>query len=380
MSFSAVEKQAMHIALQQAVQGRGSVHPNPMVGAVLLRDEQIVGQAFHSAYGEPHAEAQLLHSLPVEQTRGSTLVVNLEPCNHLGQTPPCTKLIVEREVVRVVIATRDPNQQVEGGGVAFLRQHGVEVECGLLAEEAAHLNRGFLTRHLLDRPQVTVKIARTIDDCITPAGASSGRITGEEARRDTHTLRIEHDAILVGVDTILNDDPQLNVRHDGNDISALTPVKIVLDQRLRITETATVVKQARQEPLWVLTTQDVIHSEKAGQLRRLGVELFPIDIEDNLLNPQAVLALLLARGINSVLVEGGARVHHTFVNAGLFDELIVYTAPWMAGDGLRLHRLNSRIDLELLHHSQLGSDTRTVYSLPEINKHWREFIEATCPE
>jgi diaminohydroxyphosphoribosylaminopyrimidine deaminase / 5-amino-6-(5-phosphoribosylamino)uracil reductase len=375
MSFSALEKQAMQLALQQAALGRGNVHPNPMVGAVLLRDEQITGQAFHTAYGEPHAEAQLLNSLPVEQTTGSTLVVNLEPCNHQGQTPPCAPLIIRQGVARVVIATRDPNPDVAGDGVAFLRHHGVEVECGLLAEQAAQLNRGFLTRYQLGRPRVTLKIARTLDDCITPAGSTSGRITGDEARRDTHRLRAEHDAILVGVDTILNDDPQLNVRHaKGSDASAPIPVKIVLDQRLRIPEASAVVRQAQQEPLWMLTTSDVMHSEKAAQLRKQGVELFPLATEEDLLDPRAILALLLERGVNSVLIEGGARVYHSFVSAGLFDELIVYTAPWIAGDGLRLHEFNNRVDLELLHHSQLGNDTRTVYSLPEVNQRWHEYI------
>ena len=377
MSFSAVEKQAMQLALQLAEQGRGNVHPNPMVGAVLLRDKKIIAQAFHTACGEPHAEARLLHSLSVEQTRGTTLVVNLEPCNHQGQTPPCTRLIVRREVARVVIATRDPNTQVEGGGAAFLRQQGVEVECGLLADQAARLNRGFLTRHQLGRPQVTLKIARTLDDCITPAGMTRGRITGNESRRDTHLLRAEHDAILTGIVTILNDDPQLNVRHtDRSAIPVPTPVKVVLDQRLRIPETAVIVKQARQEPLWLLTNQNVIHSEKAEQLRELGVELFPVETEKELLDPRAILDLLLERGINSVLIEGGARVYHSFVSAELFDELIVYTAAWIAGAGLQLHRFNSRVDLELLQQSRLGSDIRTVYSLPQVNQQWQEFVNA----
>ncbi|MBL7032796.1 MAG: bifunctional diaminohydroxyphosphoribosylaminopyrimidine deaminase/5-amino-6-(5-phosphoribosylamino)uracil reductase RibD [Candidatus Delongbacteria bacterium] len=383
MSFSVLERQAMQLALQLAEQGRGQVSPNPLVGAVLLRDGAITGQAFHERLGGLHAEAQLLQSLPASVTEGATLVVNLEPCNHQGRTPPCARLVAERGIKRVVIATRDPNQQVKGGGAEFLRHQGVVVECGLLAVEAARLNRGFLARHLLEHPWVTLKIARTLDNCITPAGSTTGAITGVAAHRDSHRLRAEHDAILVGINTIINDNPQLNVRHlppanpAGSDAAGplSTPVKVVLDQRLRLPLTSHVVKRVPAEPLWVLTSEDAIETEAADKLRKAGVVLIPIASVDGLLDPAQVLGVLLERGINSVLIEGGAGVYHTFSAAACFDELVIYTAGWIAGDGLQLRPAPTRLELELDDVIQIENDTRARYSIPTVSRRWLQFIE-----
>ncbi len=369
MTFSAPEHRAMQRALTIAGAGRGRVSPNPLVGAVLLRDDRIIGEAYHARCGDLHAEARLLSELPEAAARGATLVLNLEPCCHHGRTPPCAELVAEHGLKRVVIAMRDPNPLVAGGGVEYLRRAGIEVASGLMTEAAMELNRGFLARHLRGRPWLTLKLARTLDGCITPAGATTGRITGEAAQRNVHRLRSGHDAILVGINTVLCDDPQLNVRHgDGPH-----PLKLVLDSRLRLPLDARIVKQAERESLIVLTDENVIQSDQAVSLRDRGVEVAAVPRSDDGLDLRRVVELLRERGVNSLLVEGGGEVFNSFVSHDLYDGIVFYTGGWLAAAGRQVPAPAAGRELELSGVIQLDNDLRADYLAPVTREWWRRF-------
>jgi len=311
------EREAMAQALALAVLGEGGTRPNPMVGAVVLKDGACVGAGFHRAAGEAHAECAAL-SAAGDRARGGTLVVNLEPCAHHGRTPPCVDKIRAAAIRRVVVATGDPNPLVNGRGIAALREAGIEVETGLLEDEARRLNAPFLTWHERGRPWVTLKAAMSWDGQIAAAGGSSTWVTGALARRHAHRLRFTHDAVLVGAGTIRRDDPRLTVRLDGTEAARCV---VVLSESLDLPVTARIFAarpriytgRAPEGPLAAIA--DVIRVATTGA----GLDL------------AEVLRDLARQGVQSVLVEGGGRTHAAFLEAGLADDVVFFVAPRLIG-------------------------------------------------
>jgi len=320
----------MQRCLELALMGSGAVSPNPMVGCVIVSGGQIIGEGFHRQYGGPHAEVNAVASVADhELLRNATLYVNLEPCSHFGKTPPCSDMIVEMGIPRVVIGCRDPHLKVAGKGIAKLLAGGVEVIEGVLETESERLNEAFITVHRKGRPFVALKLAQTLDGKIATVSGASKWITGEEARTEVHRLRCSFDAVLTGAATVIADDSRLTVRH----CAGRNPLRVVLDSRLSIpigagifdTEAETVVFTA-------LSMQD---SQKARQLAKKGVAVFGVDERECGLDLAAVLDKLYERRILSVLVEGGGRLGSSFVRMELFDKLYMFIAPVLfGGDGM----------------------------------------------
>src|SRR2546428_2041865 len=314
------EAEAMRRALDLARRGWGRVAPNPLVGAVVLRDGASVGEGFHEEFGGPHAEVNALARAGAA-ARGATVVVNLEPCTHHGQTPPCTDAILAAGVRRVVAAIRDPDPQA-GGGLEVLRQRGLAVEHGLLAEEAAALNAPFLfAREPRSRPFVALKLATSIDGRIADAAGSSQWVSGAEAREYVHWLRAGFDAIAVGGTTALRDNPPLTVR--GVITPRRPPVRVVFDRRAMLNLGVQLVSTAREVPTWVMSSLDAPTSS-VTQLENSGVRVFrPTPL-------RAGLRMLRDAGIQSLLCEGGGALGARLLADGLVDRLYWVQAPvWL---------------------------------------------------
>jgi len=319
----------MHHALALARRALGTVAPNPAVGCVIVTaDGRIAGRGITAPGGRPHAETQALAQAG-EAARGATAYVTLEPCAHEGQTPPCACALIEAGVVRVVAALEDPDPRVRGQGFAMLRAAGVEVVTGIGAKDAADLNAGFFKRIREGRPLVTLKIAQSIDGKTATATGESKWITGEEARSFGHLMRARHDAILIGVGTALADDPELTCRLPG--LEARSPLRVVLDTRLKLSEWSKLAQSAAEIPTLLFTT-----SAGGGALAACGVEIARV-ARDARGRPDiaAVLAELGKRGITRLLVEGGGTVHATFLDRGLADRLEVFSAPIVLGEAGR---------------------------------------------
>jgi diaminohydroxyphosphoribosylaminopyrimidine deaminase/5-amino-6-(5-phosphoribosylamino)uracil reductase len=313
----------MRRALELAEQGRGHVEPNPLVGAVVVRDGRAVGEGWHRRYGGPHAEVDALEAAG-ERARGSTLYVTLEPCCHHGKTPPCTDAVLKAEVTRVVAAMPDPFPAVSGKGVGLLRERGIEVAVGLCEDQARRLNAPY--RKLLGRgrPWVHAKWAMTLDGKIATRAGDSRWISNRESRRFVHELRGRVDAVLVGIGTALADDPLLTARPPG----PRTACRVVLDSRGRLPATSRLAETARETPTLVVTG-----SETSGvqPLRERGCEVLALPGSAGRPDVGALLDELGRRRMTNVLVEGGAGVLGSFLDAGEVDEVHVYIAPRLAG-------------------------------------------------
>src|SRR5437773_2722448 len=318
-----LERAAMERALDLARRGWGRVAPNPLVGAVVLAGDAVVGEGYHAEYGGPHAEVVALLGAR-ERASGATLVVNLEPCTHHGKTPPCTDAILEAGVARVVAAIPDPDPQARGGA-ALLRARSVAVSVGLLAEAGAALNAPFLfAREQEERPFVALKLATSIDGRIADAAGSSQWVSGEAAREHVHWLRAGFDAIAVGGTTALRDNPQLTVR--GPVTPRRPPVRVVFDRRAMLNLGVQLVSTAREVPTWVMSSLDAPPS-CVTQLERSGVRVFrPTTLRHG-------LRMLRSAGIHSVLCEGGGALGAKLLAEGLVDRLYWIQAPVWLGEG-----------------------------------------------
>jgi diaminohydroxyphosphoribosylaminopyrimidine deaminase/5-amino-6-(5-phosphoribosylamino)uracil reductase len=321
----------MRAALGLATRGLGNTWPNPAVGCVVVRDGQVIGRGWTAPGGRPHAETEALKRAG-HAARGATAYVTLEPCCHWGRTPPCTDALIAAGVARVVVALRDPDPRVDGVGLRRLREAGIEVVEGLLEDEARLLNAGFIKRLSLGLPMVTLKLASSLDGRIATATGESQWITGSEARRVAHALRGQHDAVLVGSETALADDPDLTCRLPG--YAPLGTVRVVADTRLRLPTTARMLRSAVQGPVW-LATRPGHPPEALEALRQAGAD--PVELplaEDGRLDPAALLRALAARGITRLLVEGGAGLAASLLRAGLVDALAWFHAGLViGGDG-----------------------------------------------
>ena len=359
-STAAHDVQFMRRALELARQGWGQTAPNPMVGAVVVRDGRIVGEGFHARFGEPHAEANALRVAADLASRG-TMYVTLEPCCHQGKTPPCTDAILESGVERVVIAVADPTD-VAGGGAKVLRDNLLDVELGLLEEEARELNAPFFNAAESDLPWTTLKLAVSIETAISSERGTTSRLAGAESLTEVHRLRAGHDAIAVGEGTILADDSQLTVR-EGR-MPRKPPARVVFDRSLRTPMDSKVVGTARTIPTLVLAAD--ASSSKAGALREAGVHVIAaLSLREGLLR-------LRAAGIRSLMIEGGATIASAVLADKLVNRMIIFQAPVALGpsalhafDGAPPRVLHELETYPVLDRKQLGPDVVTTYALTE---------------
>ncbi len=320
----------MRRSLDLATLGEGRVSPNPLVGALLVHDGEIIGEGYHHHFGGPHAEVEAIAAVADEQQlRRATLYVTLEPCCHVGKTPPCCNLILEKGIPRVVIGCRDPYPEVSGQGVAQLQAAGVAVTEGVLEAECLKINAPFIKSHTVGLPFVTIKLAQTLDGKIATSLGASRWITGAEARREVHRLRSLHDAVLVGEATARADDAHLTVRH----CSGRNPLRVVLDRQMRLPVEAKIFDAEAPTILFAASSWERL--AKAELLRQQGVSVHFVDEHAGGLDLRQVLEELHRRGVHSVMVEGGSRLAASFLRAKLADKMMIFIAPKLfGGDGL----------------------------------------------
>ncbi|HVA12363.1 MAG TPA: bifunctional diaminohydroxyphosphoribosylaminopyrimidine deaminase/5-amino-6-(5-phosphoribosylamino)uracil reductase RibD [Stellaceae bacterium] len=322
----------MRAALTLARRGLGAVWPNPAVGCVLVKDGAVVGRGWTQPGGRPHGETEALARAGANAS-GATAYVSLEPCCHHGKTPPCADALIAAGIARAVVAIEDPDPRVSGHGLTRLRAAGIAVETGLGAKEAAEINVGFLMRINRGRPLVTLKLAATLDGRIATASGESQWITGEPARQRAHLLRATHDAVMVGIGTVMADDPLLTCRLPG--LEARSPVRIVVDGSLRVPLTAKLVAEAKNVPTWLIHRRGV-DAVRRQTLIDCGVELIEVPASETLeMDLAAAFAALGKRGLTRVLIEGGAGLAGEVLEADLVDRLAWFHAPLLiGGDGL----------------------------------------------
>ncbi|HYB42507.1 MAG TPA: bifunctional diaminohydroxyphosphoribosylaminopyrimidine deaminase/5-amino-6-(5-phosphoribosylamino)uracil reductase RibD, partial [Candidatus Methylomirabilis sp.] len=314
-------------ALALAERGRGLCTPNPMVGAVVVAGGRVVGEGFHSRAGGPHGEVEALDRA-ADRARGATLYVTLEPCNHHGRTPPCADAVRAAGIRRVVAAVADPNPRVHGGGARALQEAGLEVVVGCLAEEARACNRVFFTAMERQRAHVTLKCAASLDGKIAAADGSSRWITGEPARREAHRLRSESDGVMVGIGTVLADDPALTVRLEAP--WPREPWRIVVDSRARLPLDARVIRAGSPSRV-IAAVADEAPADSVARLEASGVSVLACKSREGRVDPVDLCSRLFASDVTGVLLEGGGRLNGAFVEAGLVDRVAMFVAPLLLG-------------------------------------------------
>ena len=318
----------MRRALELAERGRGLTSPNPMVGAVLVAPGgEIVGEGFHARVGGPHAEIEALRAAG-PRARGTTLYVTLEPCSHHGRTPPCSRAVIDAGVAKVVAATGDPNPLVAGRGLAELRAAGIAVVTGVGTADAERQNRAFLTAMREHRPHVTLKAGMTLDGKIADLHGASRWITGERARQHAHRLRSESDAIVVGIGTVLRDDPELTVRL--GEPWPREPWRVVLDTAARTPSGARLIRAGQPRRALIAVGAEA-PEPRVRALADSGATIVACRVRDGRVDLGALLAELFAREVRAVLVEGGGEIHGAFLDAGLVDRVAMFAAPLLIG-------------------------------------------------
>lgn len=354
--YSAADNVWMAEALKLAARGLYGTSPNPRVGCVLVKDKLGVGRGWHQKAGEPHAEVYALQEAGDAAT-GATAYVTLEPCSHHGRTPPCADALIAAGVARVVVAMADPNPKVAGNGMARLRAAGITVECGLMAAAALELNAGFVRRMTCAIPFVRSKIGMSLDGRTALSNGVSQWITCAESRQDVQHWRARACAVITGINTILSDDAQLNVRGLDTDRQ---PLRVVLDSRLRIPLTARILSGGN-----TLIYSALYDEQKIADLAGSGATVVVLPDGIGQVDLNAVLRDLAQRGCNEVLVEAGGLLNGALLRAGLVDELVVYLAPQLLGDGARamaclgaLTSLDQRVNLVWQDVRQIGNDLR----------------------
>ncbi|MEO8577946.1 MAG: bifunctional diaminohydroxyphosphoribosylaminopyrimidine deaminase/5-amino-6-(5-phosphoribosylamino)uracil reductase RibD [Gemmatimonadales bacterium] len=347
----------MRLTFELAEKGWGQTAPNPMVGAVVFNGDEKVGEGFHQRFGDSHAEAVALEAAG-ERARGGTLYVNLEPCNHRGRNPPCTEAIIASGITRVVAAVRDPNP-IAAGGAERLTAAGIDVEFGVLQREATELNAVFLNRVTSDRPWVTLKLALSLDGAIAGSKRTRGWLTNEQSRAVVQRMRANSDAIAVGVETAIADDPQLTAR--TNPPPRVAPLRVVFDRTGRLPATSLLARTARANPTLVVTANTTTIPD---ELSDTGVEAMQAD------DLGEALTKLRERGIASILVEGGAGLAASFLAGDYVDRLVIFRAPIVLGggalgafSGIASLDVDQAPRFDLLEVRRIGDDVMTVYAI-----------------
>jgi diaminohydroxyphosphoribosylaminopyrimidine deaminase / 5-amino-6-(5-phosphoribosylamino)uracil reductase len=359
--FSIADHTYMTLALRLAERGLYTTQPNPRVGCVIVKNNQIVGQGAHLKAGEPHAEVFALREAGAN-AEGADAYVTLEPCNHHGRTPPCVDALINARVKRVVVAMRDPNPLVAGNGIKRLQAHGIEVEVGLMEAESKSLNLGFISRMTSALPYVRCKVAASLDGRTALNNGKSLWITGEPARLDVQHWRAQSCAIVTGIGTVLTDNPSMNVRLEN---TSRQPLRVIVDSNL---QTPIDCKMLNPEllslsPVLVAYAQDAHH--KASALTATGAQLLHLPDESGRVNLHALLKNLASRGVNEVLLEAGQGLNGAFLQAGLVDEFIFYYAPKLMGADAKgmfaiseLIEMQQATDLQIFDVRQIGQDIR----------------------
>jgi diaminohydroxyphosphoribosylaminopyrimidine deaminase/5-amino-6-(5-phosphoribosylamino)uracil reductase len=360
--LAADDTRFMALALALGRRGLGRTWPNPAVGAVIVKDGVIVGRGWTQPGGRPHAEVEALRRA-ADAARGATLYVTLEPCSHFGKSPPCADAVIAAGVARVVSAIEDPNPKVAGEGHARLRAAGIAVEIGVGAREATHDHAGHIRRVRDGRPHVMLKLAISADGKVGAAGRRPVAITGAEVRDRVHLLRAQSDAIMVGIGTVLADDPVLTCRLPG--MAAYSPVRIVLDSALRLPIGSRLVGTAREVPVWVVAGQDAPGAAEEA-LRQAGAIVVRSNARDGRLDLVATLQLIAARGVTRLMVEGGPTLAAALVAAALIEEAVLFHSPMVVGadgidalDGLPLTALTQT--LKQTASDRVGADRRDIF-------------------
>lgn len=379
-AFSDFDVQMMQKAIDLARKGLYSTKPNPAVGCVITQQDEVISEGWHQKAGEPHAERVALANA-VESVKGATVYVTLEPCSHHGKTPPCADALVESEVARVVIAMQDPNPLVAGNGIKRLEQAGIVVDCGILSEEAAALNKGFVSAMKSNRPFVRLKVANSLDGRTALANGESQWITGAEARHQVHLMRARHGAIVTGVGTVLADDPSLNVRLPESVLSELGltpenchPLRVVLDANLSTPLEAKMLSLPGRTLLMTSKETADQNLDLIEQFYQKGAEVIAVESDGDKLDIQSVLSYLVeSEKVYDVMVEAGAIVAGAFIQAGVVNELHVFTAPILMGEMAKpmfvLPGLAEMVDKKVFAYQSvqvLGEDLYLVLT-PQIN-------------
>ncbi|WP_019413744.1 bifunctional diaminohydroxyphosphoribosylaminopyrimidine deaminase/5-amino-6-(5-phosphoribosylamino)uracil reductase RibD [Paenisporosarcina sp. TG20] len=350
----------MNLALKNAQAMKGQTDPNPLVGSVIVTDNRIVGVGAHLKAGEPHAEIHAIR-MAGDNSQGATIYVTLEPCSHHGRTGPCALAIVEAGIKKVVIGTLDPNPIVSGRGVKILEKAGIEVIVGVLEEASRRMNEVFNKFIVEKKPFVTLKAGITLDGKIATKSSDSKWITSEEARRDVHQLRNEHMAILVGVNTVIADDPELTTRIPNG----RNPIRIILDSTLKIPLDRKVIKDKLADT-WIFTSEN-FDIEKKSLLESMGIAVFPTTGSKHV-NPTEVVRILGEKGVSSLLIEGGGTVNAAFLENKLIDKVIIYIAPKLIGgqqastflEGSGIDKMRDAVDLHETDIIKIGKDFKFI--------------------
>ncbi|WP_068555535.1 bifunctional diaminohydroxyphosphoribosylaminopyrimidine deaminase/5-amino-6-(5-phosphoribosylamino)uracil reductase RibD [Thermotalea metallivorans] len=322
-----MEKQYMERALELALQGAGYTSPNPLVGAVIVKNGRIIGEGYHEMYGGPHAEINaFLHA--TEDVKGATMYVTLEPCSHYGKTPPCARAIVDKGISKVVVAMIDPNPLVAGKGIEILKSNGIEVVTGLLEDKAKKLNEIFIKYITTGLPFCILKTAMTLDGKIAAYTGDSKWITNEYSREYVHELRHRVSGIMVGIGTVLADDPSLTTRR--GDRQGKDPVRIIVDSRARIPLDAKVL-HVSSKARTILATTSLADGNKLSTLEKMGVEVIMTPCQDNQVDLPYLMKALGERKIDSVLLEGGSTLNYAALEAGIVDKIVAFIAPKILG-------------------------------------------------
>jgi diaminohydroxyphosphoribosylaminopyrimidine deaminase / 5-amino-6-(5-phosphoribosylamino)uracil reductase len=363
-AFSANDYRFMAEAIELARRGCYTTTPNPNVGCVIVNNGQVVGRGWHQKAGQPHAEVYALKQA-AEKAQGATAYVTLEPCSHHGRTPPCCDALIDAKVCKVIAAMQDPNPMVAGKGLARISASGIETHCGLMKSEAEQLNRGFISRMRHARPFVQLKVASSIDGRTAMATGESKWITCSQSRQDVHTMRAGSCAIVTGVGTVAADDPSLTVRHQPENYPAelRQPLRVICDSTLSVNEAAKIFDQAGET--WVVCVE--AEKDKRQRLEARGVRVITLPFERSGVSLSALLTCLAENEINTVMVEAGATLAGSFLQAGLVDELVLYMAPHLMGNDARamlnlpgLEKMSDRIKLSIKDVRQIGQDLRLI--------------------
>lgn len=357
MSRNECDIHYMSLALVEAKKGIGRTSPNPCVGAIIVKDNVIVGVGYHKKAGTPHAEIHALNDAG-DDAVGATAYVTLEPCSHTGKTPPCCVALVEANIARVVVGMMDPNALVNGKGVEYLRDHGVEVSTGILDDECRQINRPFLKYIQTGRPLMIMKAGFSLDGKITYQKGKAGWITGKESGKYVHTLRDQVDAILVGSMTVKIDNPSLTTRLENG--VGVNPIRVIIDTNLT-TDLGSKVYDAGTNVF--VFCRSGVDSKKKDKFIGKGVEIIEVPVLDSGLDFNLIVENLGSRGITSVLVEGGARIHGEFLHKKLYDYAYLFQAPIFVGDdglsllsGFQAKDRAEAVRIEPVNYEILGSD------------------------